>query len=40
VPLFSRTFEGPGRTPFKAEVRDTVTDAVRRTADNEPGTAA
>jgi hypothetical protein len=28
-PLFSRTFEGPGRTPSKAEVRDVVADAVR-----------
>lgn len=27
-PLFSRTFEGSGRTPPKAEVRDTVADAV------------
>ncbi|MET9759340.1 CopG family transcriptional regulator [Streptomyces sp. NPDC006372] len=27
-PLFSRTFEGPGRTPSKDEVRDTVADAV------------
>lgn len=29
-PLFSRTFEGSGRTPPKAEVRDTVADAVGR----------
>lgn len=29
-PLFSRTFEGPGRTPAKAEVRDAVAEAVRR----------
>jgi predicted nucleic acid-binding protein len=27
-PLFSRTFEGPGRTPAKEDVRDTVADAV------------
>lgn len=31
-PLFSRTFEGVGRTPSKAEVRDTVADAVGREA--------
>ncbi|MFE9610349.1 CopG family transcriptional regulator [Streptomyces sp. NPDC006012] len=37
-PLFSRTFEGPGRTPCKGEVRDTVADAVRREAETEPGT--
>ncbi|MGW0573844.1 hypothetical protein [Streptomyces tauricus] len=37
-PLFSRTFEGPGRTQTRAEVRDTVADAVRRETD--PGTAA
>jgi hypothetical protein len=37
-PLFSRTFEGPGRTPSKAEVRDVVGDAVRRKTDS--GTAA
>jgi hypothetical protein len=36
-PLFSRSFEGPGRTPSKAEVRDTVADAVRET---DSGTAA
>ncbi|MCF3122731.1 hypothetical protein IPZ68_23940 [Streptomyces arenae] len=36
-PLFSRTFEGQGRTPSKAEVRDTVADAVRRETDS--GTA-
>ncbi|MHC0432301.1 hypothetical protein ACX6XY_19260 [Streptomyces sp. O3] len=29
-PLFSRTFEGSGRTPGKGEVRDAVADAVRR----------
>jgi hypothetical protein len=39
-PLFSRTFEGAGRTTSKAEVRDTVADAVRRETDPEPGTAA
>ncbi|WP_156724523.1 ribbon-helix-helix domain-containing protein [Streptomyces apocyni] len=37
-PLFSRTFEGAGRTPSKREVRDTVADAVRR--GTESGTAA
>ncbi|MBU7600392.1 ribbon-helix-helix domain-containing protein [Streptomyces sp. P38-E01] len=29
-PLFSRTFEGAGRTPGKRRVRETVADAVRR----------
>ncbi len=29
-PLFSRTFEGAGRTPSKREVRDVVADAVLR----------
>src|SRR5207248_9060195 len=29
-PLFSRTFEGSGRTLSKPEVRDTVAEAVRR----------
>jgi len=37
-PLFSRTFEGAGRTPSKDEVRDAVADAVRRETDS--GTAA
>jgi hypothetical protein len=37
-PLFSRTFEGSGRTPSKREVRDIVSDAVRR--ETGPGTAA
>ncbi|MFE9662906.1 ribbon-helix-helix protein, CopG family [Streptomyces sp. NPDC005955] len=37
-PLFSRTFEGSGRTPSKLEVRDAVVDAVVRAADT--GTAA
>lgn len=27
-PFFSRTFEGPGRTPSKDEVRDAVADAA------------
>ncbi|UIX32397.1 hypothetical protein [Streptomyces sp. GQFP] len=36
-PLFSRTFEGPGRTPSRAEVSDTVADAVGRETDPEPG---
>lgn len=39
-PLFSRTFEGCGRTSAKAEVRDGVAAAVRREADDEAGTAA
>lgn len=29
-PLFSRTFEGSGRTPSKDDVRDAVADAVKR----------
>ncbi|MGH3311497.1 MAG: CopG family transcriptional regulator [Streptomyces sp.] len=37
-PLFSRTFEGPGRTLTKGEVRDVVADAVRGEIDS-PGTA-
>lgn len=37
-PLFSRTFEGAGRTPTKCEVRDTVADAVGR--ETGTGTAA
>jgi hypothetical protein len=37
-PLFSRTFEGAGRTASKAEVRDAVADAVRR--ETGSGTAA
>ncbi|MEY9965699.1 hypothetical protein ABIA33_003745 [Streptacidiphilus sp. MAP12-16] len=37
-PLFSRTFEGSGRTPTKEDVRTTVADAVRRESDS--GTAA
>ncbi|WP_370150152.1 CopG family transcriptional regulator [Streptacidiphilus sp. EB129] len=28
-PLFSRTFEGPGRTPTRSDVRDAVADAVQ-----------
>ncbi|GGT56084.1 hypothetical protein GCM10010243_38160 [Streptomyces matensis] len=39
-PLFSRTVKGRGRTPSRAEVRDTVADAVRRESDEDPGTAA
>ncbi|MFB8414133.1 hypothetical protein ACFU5N_00940 [Streptomyces albidoflavus] len=27
-PVFSRTYEGPGRTLTRDEVRDTVADAV------------
>lgn len=37
-PLFSRTFEGPGRTPAKEDVRNAVADSVRR--ESGPGTAA
>ncbi|WP_406355231.1 hypothetical protein OHB56_22255 [Streptomyces sp. NBC_01635] len=37
-PLFSRTFEGGGRTPSRDEVRDAVADAVRR--ETASGTAA
>ncbi|RMI43748.1 ribbon-helix-helix domain-containing protein [Streptomyces triticirhizae] len=33
-PLFSRTFEGTGRTPTRSDVR--VADAVRREAGGEP----
>lgn len=39
-PLFSRTFEGPGRTPPKSEVRDTVAEAVRRETGPDSGSAA
>ncbi|MFF7440784.1 ribbon-helix-helix protein, CopG family [Streptomyces sp. NPDC008122] len=41
-PLFSRTFEGRGRgrTLDKAEVREAVTDAVRRETGTGTGTAA
>ncbi|MEV0208065.1 CopG family transcriptional regulator [Streptomyces sp. NPDC050788] len=38
-PLFSRTFAGPGRSLTKAEVRDTVTEAVRREAGSDSGSA-
>lgn len=37
-PLFSRTFEGGGRTPTKGDVRDAVADAVGR--ETETGAAA
>jgi hypothetical protein len=37
-PLFSRAFQGSGRTLSKDEVRDAVADAVRH--ETEPGTAA
>jgi hypothetical protein len=37
-PLFSRTFEGSGRTPTKEDVRDAVADAVQR--ETRPGTTA
>jgi hypothetical protein len=39
-PLFSRTFEGPGCTLSKSEVRDTVAEAVRREAGSGSGSAA
>jgi hypothetical protein len=38
-PLFSGTFEGPGRTLSKPEVRDTVTETVRREAGLGSGSA-
>ncbi|WP_225850964.1 CopG family transcriptional regulator [Streptomyces sp. HPF1205] len=34
-PLFSRTFSGPGRTPSKEAVRDTVADAAQRECESE-----
>jgi hypothetical protein len=36
-PLFSRTFEGPGTTLTRPEVRDTVAEAVRRETDPGSG---
>ncbi|MFF0012561.1 CopG family transcriptional regulator [Streptomyces sp. NPDC005374] len=39
-PLFSRTFEGPGLTLSKPEVRDTVAEAVRRETGSGSGSAA
>ncbi|MGW5777284.1 ribbon-helix-helix domain-containing protein [Streptomyces sp. NPDC003863] len=39
-PLFSRTFEGRGQTLGKSEVREVVTDAVRRETGTGTGTAA
>ncbi|MFG2723679.1 CopG family transcriptional regulator [Streptomyces canus] len=39
-PLFSRTFEGPGRTLSEPEVRDTVAEAVRRETGSGSGSAA
>ncbi|MFD8913108.1 CopG family transcriptional regulator [Streptomyces sp. NPDC059575] len=39
-PLFSRTFEGAGHTLSKAEVRETVAEAVRQEKSPRPGTAA
>ncbi len=39
-PLFSRTFEGTGRTPSRPEVRDVVADAVRRETGPDSGSAA
>lgn len=39
-PLFSKTFEGTGRTLSKAEVRDTVADAALRDADSSSGSAS
>ncbi|MFC4033958.1 CopG family transcriptional regulator [Streptomyces polygonati] len=37
-PLFSRTFEGRGRTPSQEDVRNAVADAALR--ESGPGTAA
>jgi hypothetical protein len=37
-PLFSRTYEGPGRTLDRADVRNAVADAVLRTEDRGPAT--
>jgi Ribbon-helix-helix protein, copG family len=37
-PLFSRTFQGPGRTPSTEDVRNAVADAVQR--EDEPRTAS
>jgi hypothetical protein len=37
-PLFSRTFEGSGRTQTKEDVRNAVADAVQR--ESRPGTTA
>ena len=39
-PLFSRTFEGPGRTLSRAEVRDTVAEAVQGETGSDSGSAA
>ncbi|MFB0620909.1 CopG family transcriptional regulator [Streptomyces sp. AGS-58] len=39
-PLFSRTFEGPGGTLSKSEVRDAVAEAVRRETGSGSGSAA
>ncbi|MFG3656672.1 CopG family transcriptional regulator [Streptomyces sp. NPDC047706] len=39
-PLFSRTFEGPGRTLSKPEVRDTVAEAVQRETSSGSGSVA
>ncbi|EST37396.1 hypothetical protein N566_13265 [Streptomycetaceae bacterium MP113-05] len=39
-PLFTRTFEGTGRTPTKGDVRDAVADAVGRETGTGTGTAA
>ncbi|MCM2576999.1 CopG family transcriptional regulator [Streptomyces meridianus] len=39
-PLFSRTFQGGGRTPSRREVRDTVAEAVCRETGSGTGTAA
>lgn len=39
-PLFSRAFEGPGRTLSTSGVRDTVAEAVRRESDAGSGSAA
>lgn len=36
-PLFSRTFEGSGRTPTKRDVRDAVADSAGREAGSGTG---
>ncbi|MEU6056792.1 CopG family transcriptional regulator [Streptomyces sp. NPDC047097] len=39
-PLFSQTFEGPGTSPSRSEVRDAVADAVEGTDARHGGQAA
>ncbi|QDQ16617.1 hypothetical protein FH965_29365 [Streptomyces spectabilis] len=36
APLFTRTFEGTGRTATKCDVREAVADALRRETDPGP----